>query len=130
MAYLPPGIDPNLLLDFASDIEDWMDGAEIPELGPHHAKPTPQFACTINKDFAVEATGAVFAKGMQGRLIKEAKSIDGRKANIFVEGVTEYWVDGKCVKELWVPAENVDKGAALDDKAGDMGDQDKDGKVG
>jgi hypothetical protein len=78
----------------------------------------------------VEATRAVFTKGMQGRLIKEAKSIDGRKAKIFVEGVTEYWVDGKCVKELWVPAENVDKGAALEDKAGDMGDQDKDGKVG
>lgn len=73
MPHIPPGVSGNILANFNKDLIAWMDGAEIPENGPH-TKVIAQYGCTINKDFEVAPTRCIFKKGMQGHWIGEEKN--------------------------------------------------------
>jgi hypothetical protein len=110
--YAPSGMDANILAGAVKQIAAWIEGEEIPDLGPHTRQIT-QYGCTMNTDYDHAGTRSYLKKGMQGHLLEEKDTPDGRKANISIEGVTGAFLYGKWVQSLWVPAEIVTKGVPL-----------------
>lgn len=112
MPYLPGGANASILANFpSSQILAWIDGAEIPEHGPH-ARIITQYGCTVNRDFEVQSNRSIFRKGMTGSWIEEKNG----QVKIYIRGVTEYWYrPGKDAQQIWVlnqwvPSSHVDKG--------------------
>jgi hypothetical protein len=111
MAHLPPNEPPGLLCGFSPEtLQAWATGAPIPERGPHAVATPPQFGFTINQDYHAEATRSKFKKGMQGCLLEERDTPQGKQAEIFIRGITEHPYMGKWIQNQWVPAYIVTKG--------------------
>jgi hypothetical protein len=115
MPVIPPGTNPGILRKFRpSDIEDFMDGKDFPNQGPHTNQPT-QFGFKFIRDFEIPEARARFIRGMTGQLLE----VRNGKAKIHIQGVTEYWHKGNWVKNIWVDTSNIERGEVWKDSIRD-----------
>jgi hypothetical protein len=106
MPLLPQGTNANILGNFKGRLVDWMDGANIPDRGPHTARPE-RYGCTITQDYKHQDCRTDIKKGMMGSCLGQAKN---GYAKIFIRGITESFQNGVWVENCWVPQEIVQKG--------------------